>query len=823
MNFTAHLIILFSLSLEGFTITESDLNLAKKAYYDEFYQVVEQKLSHLHNENTLNDKLSQEGALLLAFSAYRQKNWKQAEKWLDKLLIQKNSFLNSFDVFLLKMNIFLGKSDYYLAEKTLNMIWKMDCPQSKKYTALELLIDSYTENKKYQLAESYLNDQIQHCENENEKSHFQLLLMECMLQQGKLKQAQNLLKLVELTVDLAPLLKEKANLLSGRLFLDEKDYLSGQKRFLSVYEEPKVTDTGKQEALFGLCLSYWNLKKYRQAQDLLQRYLRQFPFAKNWEVADLMLGQTHLQLNDYAGAEKLLLELTEKPVNNEIYFKSLYWLGEAYYRQKKMEQAISIYHKLILLKDEDMINELYGVYGLGWVYFESGNIREAFLRFKKALKMNLDHKFTLEAWLMTGNCLYLLKHYSEGLNLFRAFLKRYPLSERKDEALFKLGMIHQKLRHNEEAITSWKTLCEDCPHSHFIEEALWRSGRLLYEKGKYEEALSFFRKSVEQFPKGNFSDYARLETGNCHYNMGQYEEALNDYEKVLVSVKNRIIRQQAFYFMGWCYFLSKQEDKAVKLFTSFLKQYGSSELAPQVEFWLGEYEYNHENDAKSLEHFQNLIAQYPQSDLMDNSLYLAGKSSFRLGQYEQAISFLSRLIRNLPSSDLIPDAYFLTGESYDKLGEFENAIDSFIVFETAYEDSYLRRNAFEYLAELFQKTEEYKNASIYYEKANRLYLTESKKNNHALLIKQAKCLHLSGESEKALDVGLKVIYDECTEDIMAEAIFFCVERYEEKKEYAKAIPLLKKLLQEGKKVNKEDLRYRIRKLKFYLYRGKEGP
>jgi TolA-binding protein len=816
-------VLIVSFSSGSYSITESDLNLSKKAYHDEFYQVVEQKLSALSQQKEFTDRTSQEGVLLLAFSAYQRKNWKLAETWLDKLLIAKKLLLDPFDVYLLKMNVLLGKSDYYLAEKTLDLIWQMNIAQSKKNSALELLMDSYLKNKKYQLAEDYLNDQIQQCDNENERPRFQLMLMESMLQQGKLKEAKSLLKSVELTTHPEPFLKEKANLLSGRLFLDEKDYTAGRKRYLSLYEESRVSDTGRQEALFGLCLSYWNLGKYRQAKDLLQRYLRQFPFARNWEVADLMLGQAYLQLQDYAGAEKLLLELTEKPVEEEIYYKSLYWLGEAYYRQKKTDQAVSIYNKLVLLKEEDEVNELYGVYGLGWVYFDSGKTISALGQFRKAMQLNLDHKFTLEAWLMAGNALYLLKHYHEAIHLYLSFLKHFPLSERKDEALFKLGTINQKLKQPEQSVVFWQRLQKDCPQSGYWEESCWRCGRLLYEMGRYEEALSRFHLLAEKSPAGDFSDYARLEAGNCNYNMGRYDEALKGYQNVLETVKNRPVCQQALYYTGWCYFLSKKEDRAIDVFNSFLKEYPSSELAPQVEFWLGEYAYNHENDAASLIHFLSLIEHYPKSDLADNCYYLSGKSSFRMGNYPQAISLLSSLIRILPKSDLVPDAYFLIGESYEKSGDMEKAINHFIVFETAYEDSYLRKNAFERLAQLFEKTKEFKNAAIYYQKVNQLNWKESHKNDPAILFREALCHKNAQDLEKALEAGLKVIYDECDKKQMAQAIYFCVDIYEEKKDYVKAINLLKKLLAESNKVNKKELQYRIRKLKYYLYRRKDAP
>ena len=93
---------------------------------------------------------------------------------------------------MLKMNLFLLKSDFYLAEKTLNIIWKKNISRTRKYAALDTLMKFYFENKKQNLAHDYLKEAIEKCDDDTDRSRLELSLLECLLIDNKLEKAGKL-------------------------------------------------------------------------------------------------------------------------------------------------------------------------------------------------------------------------------------------------------------------------------------------------------------------------------------------------------------------------------------------------------------------------------------------------------------------------------------------------------------------------------------------------------------------------------------------------------------------------------------------------------
>ncbi|EKD28209.1 MAG: outer membrane assembly lipoprotein YfiO [uncultured bacterium] len=807
-----------------YALTKEEVDSANKAYKDGFYEIVDKQLGSLIYELIYPDKLSQDAAMVLAFSAFQQKNSKLSESILDKILISKPLYIDKYETLMLKLNILLLNEDFYLAEKTFNLIWYDNFSRERKLKTLEALNNFYISKNEYGLSEKYINELISTTKDEINLNVLKLALMECLLVQKKLGEAGNILKEIDLNSTGNKELKQKAGLLAGRLLLGDKDYDTGVRQYLSLYETSDVSNSTKQEALFGLCLSYWNTKNYIQAKESILKYIEQFPFAANLGSANLMLSQIYLQLQEYAKAEIMLLDLTEEHIYDEIYFKSLYWLGEAYYRQKKYDQAVKVFEKLNSLKGVDIVNMIYGTIGLAWVKHDITDYENALTYFDKVSEIDIEHPFIREAKVMKGNCLYLLKRYDEAKEVYSSFLDKYPLSPTNDEIYYKLGLSVYKKENLDETIKIWETLFEKFPKSKYTEEALWRLGNYLYENGSYAKAIDKYNSLINSFSNSEYLDSSRLEIGNCYYNQCLYSEALLAYELANKSAKNLDIRLRALYYSGWCHYLLKEENEAIAIFQNFLEKHESSELSPQVLFWLGEYEYNRNNYKEAKSYFHRIIDKHSDSDLVDNSYFLSGKSSFNLSLYEEVISDLSMLIVGFPKSDLIADAHYLRGEAYFKSEKNDDAIDDFIVFETAFEDSYLRKNAFIMLGDIYSKLKQYTNAIIFYEKANKINASDQAKDDSDLLFKMAVCYKNKSEINKAVELGLKLVYNTSPrDDYFIKAIEFCVEIYKEQGEYNKAVNLLTKLIDEGKEVDKKEIKHKIRKLKYYDSHRKENP
>ena len=111
-----------------------------------------------------------------------------------------------------------------------------------------------------------------------------------------------------------------------------------------------------------------------------------FHFAINYSLAqekgETLLGQGKelLDERDYSGALQVLLEAAAQgPENPEVYN----YLGEAYYRLKRLDEAVVALKEGVTLKADYLPAHL----GLGIVYEAMGNIEGAMSEFREVLKI----------------------------------------------------------------------------------------------------------------------------------------------------------------------------------------------------------------------------------------------------------------------------------------------------------------------------------------------------------------------------------------------------------------------------------------------------
>ncbi len=234
-------------------------------------------------------------------------------------------------------------------------------------------------------------------------------------------------------------------------------------------------------------------------------------------------------------------------------------LGLAYYKEQKMDDAISTFKEMLELNKSDVEShkkvDATATQLIGIIYFNyKGNDDEAIKYFKKTIELNPsdpDNYYYLGlAFLRKGDLENALSMFQESMKKgikdttdvnFRIGLIYYKkglfgdaqryfenvIKEKSDhiEALEILGLIYHKRENSKDAINIFKKVVKVKPDDF---NAYYILGLNYFKEKQYEKMIEAYKKAIEINP--NFAD-AHYNLGMAYYYRNMYEESIEELEK----------------------------------------------------------------------------------------------------------------------------------------------------------------------------------------------------------------------------------------------------------------------------------------------------
>jgi Flp pilus assembly protein TadD len=191
--------------------------------------------------------------------------------------------------------------------------------------------------------------------------------------------------------------------------------------------------------------------------------------------------------------------------------------GNAFYFEKRYEEAISSYDKALGFKPDD--SEVWSNRGV--MLGELKRYEEAIMSFSKAIEFELDNSIT---WSNRGIALGYLKRYEEAISSYDNALKFKPDDS---EVWSNRGVMLGELKRYEEAILSYDNALKFRPdNSH----AWSNRGIALGYLKRYEEALTSHNKALEFKPDFPEAFYNRA---CCYALQGKIAETVHDLKRAI--------------------------------------------------------------------------------------------------------------------------------------------------------------------------------------------------------------------------------------------------------------------------------------------------
>jgi TolA-binding protein len=260
-------------------------------------------------------------------------------------------------------------------------------------------------------------------------------------------------------------------------------------KLLQFHPNSKYVD----DALMILGECFYYKQEYLKAQRKFQELITIFPKSGLVPRAQLWLAKTNIELDDYAGAERVLKELQQREKKGEFFHQAQYFLGEIYFRQKRVLDAAEAFEAAVRkLGDKKMRAEAYMRLGECCVVLQQFDLAAgAFRRASSTFKNDVN--FSFQARLKQTSALKNYGRFDEALALLNVMLGEF--STHRDLPLVKLEIAECTLLQGkiEPAIKLYAAIIENHQRTEASAAAYFALGEI------YERHLGDFNRAKESF------------------------------------------------------------------------------------------------------------------------------------------------------------------------------------------------------------------------------------------------------------------------------------------------------------------------------------
>ncbi|MBC8231726.1 tetratricopeptide repeat protein, partial [bacterium] len=175
--------------------------------------------------------------------------------------------------------------------------------------------------------------------------------------------------------------------------------------------------------------------------------------------------------------------------------KATYYIGRSYHRQRKYDDAIKEYRKIVNL------------------YSASGYLTRALYQ--------------------TAFCYKSKGQLTKAHQLLTDFVAQYSWSAWGDNALYEIATSLKNRKKYADAIKVYNQLMKQYAKSDFADDALWYVGWCYFKLGKYQDSITSLQRLITKFPGSKYAGQSQYWLGKIYEKQKKWESARQIYDKII--------------------------------------------------------------------------------------------------------------------------------------------------------------------------------------------------------------------------------------------------------------------------------------------------
>ncbi|KJD35059.1 tetratricopeptide repeat protein [Tamlana sedimentorum] len=397
-----------------------------------------------------------------------------------------------------------------------------------------------------------------------------------------------------------------------------------------------------QKVAFYRGLELYNDNDYLEAENLFDASLKESLEPIYTARATFWKAEADYNLSNFDDALigfKQFGQSTEASETPE--FENLdYNLAYTYFKLKSYTQATTYFNQFISNHKEDKVRLNDAYLRLGDGYFVSSEYNNAIDAYQNAIKLNeieSDYAFFQKA-LSVGYAGQSSKKISE----LEAFIKNYPNSKLRDDAMYELGNSYVKDGQTQKAHATYNKLSVAYKNSSFVPKALLRQGLIYYNASQNQDALVKFKNVASNYA-GSPEAVQAVSTARLIYiDLGQVDEYAAwvktlDYVEITDSDLDNTTYEAAEK-----QYVDGNTDRAIKQFNGYLSQFPNGLHALQAHFYIAQLYYKKDLLENAAPHYQYIV-EATQNEYTEEALTRLSQFHLEKKSWKNAIPVLKRL------------------------------------------------------------------------------------------------------------------------------------------------------------------------------------
>lgn len=302
-----------------------------------------------------------------------------------------------------------------------------------------------------------------------------------------------------------------------------------------------------------------------------------------------------------------------------------------------------------------------------------------------ALAMGVNAREGERARLDMALCCYAKGKGEAALAMLEGFVRDYPTSVLRDEALAVMGDIYFYDCDYASACEAYGRVYRKGLDAKRKCDVTYRMGyaMLRLKRGSVVNGVALTDDDVKEKRAEASELFAELDGSREYGEASKFYKAYMDYEENdygyalegFQSVKkDSELGYYAQYYMCQIQYMKGEYDEAIALGAALLKDDRDEYMKPETERVVGESYYRNDEDDKAKEHLTKYV-ESDAGDVMVTARYVLGVLCSRNGEYEKAVELLSGVV-NEPNV-IGQAAYFYLGKTYVEQGKASLAAMAF--------------------------------------------------------------------------------------------------------------------------------------------------
>ncbi|QRE59847.1 tetratricopeptide repeat protein [Flavobacterium psychrophilum] len=422
-------------------------------------------------------------------------------------------------------------------------------------------------------------------------------------------------------------------------YITSKNY----KEVLNLLEKNKSFEnkTAYQKVAFYRGLELFTDGSYKEALAIFKKSIAEQKDPKFSARGTFWKAETEYILNDFTNALLSFKQFLGYPEAKEtVEFANVnYNMAYSHFKLKEYEQAGNFFQKYIEVSKDDKTRLTDAYLRLADSKFVTTRYAAALEAYDKAIILKtFDADY---AAFQKAICYGFMGKNDKKIAGFNQFLKTYPNSQYRDDALFELANTYTTENETASSIKTYDQLIAENSNGSYVSKALLRQGLIYYNADKDEQALTKFKKVVANFPKSEEALEAVKTARLIYVDNGKVDEYATWVKSLdFVNISDSDLDNDSWEAAEKQY-LQGNNKQAITNLSSYIKTFPNGIRILKANFYLAE-SYFKEESANSIPYYEYTISK-ARNEYTEQSLSRLCQIFLRNTNYTKAIPVLLRL------------------------------------------------------------------------------------------------------------------------------------------------------------------------------------